>query len=227
MLVNFVGAHERIELLCKAGDQLQFGTRKNLARRIRGITQDQSLGTMRLKRSAQLVGIKREVGRTQRHVNRHRTGQHGVRSVVLIEGRKDDHRIADDLGAGEQPLLIRARDDEAFQRTARSGQTAVRVRERADHFAPLDRVSGGQRTADRRDRLTVNRAERPERQAMPHVLLVLRFDCPDPNQTSPTRTSFTISVFLPLTVRISVSPGLRAASVTRHAPSAPAFAVCV
>ena len=53
------------------------------------------------------------------------------------------------------------------------------------------------------------------------------FDWPEASQTSPTSTSLTVSVFLPLTVSVCGAPaGASLSSRTSHLPSSPALVDC-
>jgi hypothetical protein len=46
------------------------------------------------------------------------------------------------------------------------------------------------------------------------------FDCPEPIQTSPTRTSATVRVFAPAIVMSAAAPGVSGSSHTSHRPIA-------
>ena len=92
MLVHLVGNHISVVLLGQSGNSLQFRLREYLSAGIGRIAEDQRLGTA-AECILQLLRVKVERGRVQRHVDRLRPGENRVGTVIFVKRRKHDDLV--------------------------------------------------------------------------------------------------------------------------------------
>ena len=93
VFVHFIGYNVGVILLRQVGDELQLVIGEHLAAGVGGVAQDQRLGIL-LEGCFQLVHVKMELWRVQRHIDGLRTGEDGVRPIVFVEGGEHDDLIA-------------------------------------------------------------------------------------------------------------------------------------
>ena len=93
MFIDLVGDDIHIVLGSQCRDGLQLRTGKDLAAGVGGVAQHQRLGVL-AKGVLQHIGIKVEIRRHQRYIDRLRAGENGVRAVVFIERGEDHHLVA-------------------------------------------------------------------------------------------------------------------------------------
>ena len=92
VLVHLVGDDIGVVFLRQGGDDLQLRPGEHLAGGVGGIAQHQGLGVL-AEGVLQYLRVKGEVRRIQGHVDGLRPGENGVRTVVLVKGRKDDDLV--------------------------------------------------------------------------------------------------------------------------------------
>ena len=93
VLIYLVGNDVHIVLGGQCRDGLQLFAGKDLAAGVGGVAQHQRLGVL-AEGVLQHIGVKMEIRRHQRHIDRFRAGENGVRAVVFIERREDHHLVA-------------------------------------------------------------------------------------------------------------------------------------
>ena len=93
VLVDLIGNHIGIILLCQIGNDSQLFPGEHAARGVGGIADHNGLG-MLPECVFQLFRVKGKGRCLQLHINRHSAGQNGVCAVVLIERGENNHFIA-------------------------------------------------------------------------------------------------------------------------------------
>ena len=93
VFVNLVGDDVHIIPGRQRRDGFQLLPRKDLAAGVGGVAEHQRFGVL-AESVLQHVGVKVKIRRHQRDIDRLRAGENGVRAVVLIERREDNHLVA-------------------------------------------------------------------------------------------------------------------------------------
>ena len=93
VLIHLVGDNVGIVLLRERRDNLQLLAGEHLAARVGRVAQDDGLRVL-TECVLKHICVKVEIRRHERHINRLRTGQDGIRTVVLVKRGENDNLVA-------------------------------------------------------------------------------------------------------------------------------------